>query len=294
LNPGNAYKQLVKSVFRLEKAEFFNNPFFIVSCGRSGSTALCLALRLHPSLLVAATEGPSVNSLGELAHDYALGEYSGYFQKASRLEPNETRRQLRRLCYTSIFGLDLGMSYDPRRWRFKESAYTRGYKIGRWGAKVFPTRKSAQGLRWLYPGAKFVYIFRNGVDVVHSMSKFGTFAKLDFASRCRFWSDRAETYAFLQTWDDVCVIRFEDFLDDNASVLKRTCEYLGFPDSRATSEFASTSMIHPLDSPTEKLNPKETIAARNSSFEQWTGDERNVFKDICGGAMKMLGYEIPF
>ena len=294
MNPGNAYKRLVRSAFQLETAEFLANPLFIVSCGRSGSTALCLALRLHPSLLVAATEGPAINSIGELAYDYALGTHARYFQNASRLAPNETRRQLRRLCYTAIFGLDLGLSYDPRRLRLKESAFTRGRQIRRWGAKVFPTENSAQGLRWLYPGAKFAYIFRNGMDVVHSMSKFGTFAQLDFASRCRFWSDRAETYEFLRTWDDVCVIRFEDFLEDNSSVLKRTCEYLGLPDSKVTSEFASTRMIHPLDAPTGALNPKEAIAARRRGYETWTSDERNVFRDICGDAMEMLGYDIPF
>jgi hypothetical protein len=284
----------VRTVFRLEEARFLVNPVFIVSCGRSGSTALCLALRVHPSLLVAAAEGPAINSLGALAYDYGLGSHARYFQSASRLEPEETRRQIRRMCYTSVFGVGLGLSYDPRRLGIKESVYQRGRRIQRWGAKVFPTQQSAQGLRWLYPGAKFIYIFRNGIDVVQSMSKFGNFSTLSFEERCRFWSDRADTYEFLRTWDDVCVIRFEDFLEDNESVLKSIYRYLGLVDSQAPSEFASSRLIHPLDSPTAMQNPKETIAARGSSFETWSGDERKAFKDICGGAMRMLGYEIPF
>jgi hypothetical protein len=294
LSPISAYKKLARAVFRIETADFLGNPFFIVSCGRSGSTALCLALKIHPSLLVATNEGPSINAIGELAHDYGVGADSTYFKKASRLTPDETRRQLRHFCYTSIFGPDMGMSYDPRRLSLKQSVYTPGSRIRRWGAKVFPTEKSAQGLRWLYPGAKFVYIFRNGIDVVQSMSKFGTFARLDFGARCRFWSERAETYEFLRARDDVCVVRFEDFLDDNASVLRMVCEYLGVAENKASSEFASTSMIHPLDSPTGKLNPKQVIAARASSFETWTAGERELFKKVCGNAMAMLGYEIPF
>jgi hypothetical protein len=285
---------LVKSVFRLEAAEFLANPVFIVSCGRSGSTALCRALNLHPSLMVATKEGPIVNALGELAFDYAVGPHSHYFQSASRLMPAETRRQIRRLCYTSIFGPDLGLSYDPKRIRIKESAYRRGRSIRRWGAKVFPTERSAQGLRWLYPGAKFIYIFRNGIDVVQSMSKFGSFSKLGFEERCRFWRDRADTYEYLRTWDDVCLVRFEDFLADNASVLGSIYRYLGLADHSAPAEFASSTIIHPLDSPSASLNPKESIAARGSSFQEWNGGERVAFRRICGDAMKRLGYEIPF
>jgi hypothetical protein len=294
VNPGSAYKSLVKSIFRLETVKFLASPVFVISCGRSGSTALCRALNMHPSLLVATKEGPAFNALGELAHDYAMGPHANYFQSASRLEPNETRRQIRRLCYTSIFGLDLGLSYDPRRIQLKESAYLRGRTIKRWGAKVFPTQKSAQGLRWLYPDAKFIYIFRNGIDVVQSMSKFGSFSKLGFEERCRFWSERTETYEYLRTWDDVCLVRFEDFLNDNASVLASIYSYLGLAHSQAPAEFASSRLIHPLDSPTAMLNPKEAIAARSSSFETWTGEERSTFESICGEAMKMLGYGIPY
>jgi hypothetical protein len=198
------------------------------------------------------------------------------------------------MCYTSVFGVGLGMSYDPRRIGIKESAYSCGRRIKRWGAKVFPTEQSSQGLRWLYPGAKFIYIFRNGIDVVQSMSKFGSFSALSFEERCRFWSDRADTYEYLRNRSDVCQIRFEDFLDDNDSALKSIYRYLDLADSLAPSAFASSRLIHPLDSPTAILNPKETIAARGSSFQSWSGDERNVFKDICGDAMKMLGYGIPF
>ena len=281
-------------MFRLEKAAFLTRPVFIVSCGRSGSTALCLALRTHPSLLVAAVEGPTVGPLGELAFDYALGPHAAYFQGSSKLDLLEMRCQIRRLCYTSLFGATLGMSYDPRRIKLKESAYTRASRVMRWGAKVFPTYKAAQGLRWLYPGAKFIYLFRNGVDVVHSMSKFGVFSKLTFEERCRFWSNRTETYQYLQTWDDVCLVRFENFLNDNARVLKSIYDYLEVSDSCAPSEFASSRMVHPLDAPTVLRNPKEVIGARGGSFEVWTASERTIFKSTCGEAMRMLGYDIPF
>jgi hypothetical protein len=294
LTAASGYKQLVQSIFRLKRAPFLAHPIFIVSCGRSGSTALCLALRVHPRLLVAAAEGPNVNALGELAYDFGVGEHAGYYQSASRLPADDMRWRLRDLCYAPVFGSSLGLSYDPRRIAIKESAYTRGTRIARWGAKVFPTEKSAQGLRWLYPGAKFIYIHRNGIDVVQSMSKFGNFAKLDFAERCRFWNERCETYEYLRRWDDVCVIRFEDFLDDNARALKMVYDYLGLPESRASTEFASSRMIHPLDAPTAMQNPKEAIAARESSCASWTSEERATFARICANSMKMLGYELPF
>jgi len=294
LTAASVYKQLVRSAFRLEHASFLERPVFIVSCGRSGSTALCLAMRLHPNLLVAATEGPSFHALGELAYDFGVGEHRAYFQSASRLPVDDVRSQIRHLCYTSVFGTGLGLSYDTRRIAIKESAYTRGARIARWGAKVFTGERSAQGLRWLYPGAKFIYIFRNGIDVVQSMSKFSNFAKLSFADRCRFWTDRANTYEYLRRWDDVCVIRFEDFLDDNAGVLKALYGYLGLPDSRASSDFASSQMIHPSDSPASMQNAKQAISGRQPAHAAWTEQERDTFREICGSAMKALAYDIPF
>jgi hypothetical protein len=163
-----------------------------------------------------------------------------------------------------------------------------------WVAKIFPDAESVGGLEWLFPGGVFLYIFRNGIDVVHSMSKFHGFRHLSFEGRCRMWSDNTFRYEFLRTHDRTIAIRFEDFVPNPDATFQRVLKLAGLPYETAPTEFAATTLVHPLDQPTMAADPRTVLAQRAPAWTEWREEEKQMFRDICSDAMHALGYKLPF
>ena len=289
----HAVESAVGAALRLREPAFLDRPVFVVACGRSGSTALCNGLGAHPQVLMAG-EAPLIHKFGEAAHDYACGQNPQYAQKTVALESGRLRRELRRLSYTSALGLGLGLDVRPRHARRRTSALTGGRHLRSWGAKAFPAEKAAEGLLWLFPQAKFVYLFRNGLDVVQSMTKFGSFSELEFERRCRFWSDRVFRYDYLRHHERAETVRFEQFVEDDAATFERLLDHLALPPDAAPARFTSTTLVHPLDQPTAQADPKAELAKRGRAYEAWTDEQKEVFKRVCSDAMAHLGYDVPF
>ena len=293
MNVRDAVKSTVGAALLLREPAFLDRPVFVVACGRSGSTALCNGLGAHPQVLMAG-EAPLIHKFGETAHDYACGENPQYAQHVVAIEGGRLRQTLRRLSYTSALGPGLGLDYHPRRARGKGSVFTAGRHLRYWGAKAFPGEKAAEGLLWLFPKTKFVYLFRNGLDVVQSMTKFGSFSKLEFERRCRFWSDRVFRYDYLRRHERAVTVRFEAFVEDNAATFERILAHLELPPDAGPARFASTTLVHPLDQPTAKADPKAVLAGRGRAYEAWSDEQKATFARLCSEAMTTLGYDIPF
>lgn len=287
-------KPILREVFKSRYRSFFSSPLFVVSCGRSGSTALCRSLGRHPQILMAEREAPLFDSIGKTASMYAEGKASNYIQASVRISEWRFKDQLRTQCYTQVFGPDLGFDYNPFHVFDKKSLYSMNNHVLFWGAKTFPCEKSAKGLTWLYPKCKFIYLFRNGVDVVYSMCRYGSFAKLSFEQRCRFWATAVANYQYLLHNERCVSIRFEDFLNDPARIFSDIYNHLGIIHDPSAIMFAQTNHINPLDQPSVKRNPKNEILKRRESHLSWSANEKNIFKEICSEAMDCLGYEMPF
>jgi Sulfotransferase family len=287
-------KSTVRALLGLNTMTFMDSPVFVVACGRSGSTALCTALGQHPNILMAGPEAPFMHRIAQMAHDYAFGKDSPYYQTSVQLDTFRFRETLKRLCYTSVFGEERGFSYHPLRVGWKNSVFFRGRGIQYWGAKAFLGEEATKGLLWLYPRAKFIYLHRNGLDVVHSMSKFEAFRTLGFDDRCRFWSERAAQYAHLLRDGNSLTVRFDDFVADNAAVFESICTYLELAGDPRPANYASSTLIHPLDKPTENGDAKAVLMNRKPGYLDWTAEQRSAFKGLCAEAMGSLGYEMPF
>ena len=282
---------LGRLLFPIEPA-FLDCPVFLVSCGRSGSTALSRGLGAHPQVLM-GDEAPLLHKFGEIGAVYVNARHPEYLRRKVAVPEDRMRRELRRVAHTSVLGPGLGFSYHPRALTQPHSVLARR-RPRRWGAKVFPTESAAEGLLWLFPKASFVYLFRNGTEVVASMAKFGAFTELSFEGRCRHWSDRVHRYQYLQSCDRAVVVRFEDFVADGSATFERLVASLGLDADPAPAEFTSTTLVHPGDQPTARVDARSALERRRPSYEDWTVEERRIFVDICGEAMATLGYEIPF
>jgi hypothetical protein len=288
------FKSTLRTCIQPNKSVFFNQPIFVVSCGRSGSTALCKGLEKHPRILMAEPEGPLFENIGEMLFEYSNGAISEYYKLSTKLNEEEFRNKIKDLCYQSAFGTDFGLLYNFSNISKKNSILRNAKNLKYWGVKAFPTESSAVGLQWLYPSAKFIYLHRNGLEVVYSMSKFGSFANLTFQDRCKFWSDRVFQYEYLRHNHNSVTIRFDDFLNDPSVEYNKIFEYLSLEPSAGPNDFVTSNFIHPLNMPTQKIKAKEELVKRKSGYLDWSNEEKDIFINVCSKAMKMLNYEIPF
>ena len=242
-----------------------------------------------------AGEAPLIHKFGEAAHDYACGQNPQYAQKTRRpRERTSAPRAPAALLHLGARPRPRPRRTRPRHARRRTSALTGGRRLRSWGAKAFPAEKAAEGLLWLFPQAKFVYLFRNGLDVVQSMTKFGSFSELEFERRCRFWSDRVFRYDYLRRHERAETVRFEQFVEDDAATFRRLLNHLALPPDAAPARFTSTTLVHPLDQPTAQADPKAELAKRGRAYEAWTDEQRATFKRVCSDAMAHLGYDVPF
>ncbi len=164
-----------------------------------------------------------------------------------------------------------------------------------WVAKAFPTAEQASGLLWLYPDTKFVYIHRNGIDVVHSMTKFGYFKTKTYEALCEFWAQRVDTYRYLTSWEQAITIRHSDLVNQPDEQLQRIFDFLGIEYDLGPADYTKSTVVHPLDKKTRVgVSAKEELCRRGPSYEDWSEQQRATFKRICADGMKELGYEIPF
>lgn len=221
-----------------------------------------------------------IHGIGELAYRFALGPAADWFQNNVELTSQELQQHYRWLSFASVFGTSASPGTDTRA------------SVKHWGAKAFPDQQSAKGLLWLYPEARFIYLFRDGLEVVASMSKFDTFAQMSFEQRCRFWSQRVFQYEYLRAHDRSISISFQDFVDDNQGVFERIFDHLQVDHNPEPARFASSTLVHPLDEPTRKSNPKQVLRQRHRQHKDWSREQQDTFREICGEAMQLLGYDM--
>jgi len=147
----------------------------------------------------------------------------------------------------------------------------------------------------MYPNAKFLYIIRNGCDVVQSHRKFPNFQHMDFQQACKRWADGVYKYEYITELGNGLEVRQEDLRDDPETFFKDVLAFLEFEHDDAPCEFAQSTLIHPLDQPTHSdINVKQVLADRPPSHRDWSEQEKDTFGDICGEAMIKQGYELPF
>ncbi len=165
-----------------------------------------------------------------------------------------------------------------------------------WCVKTFPLEDHAKGLLKLYPEASFVYIVRNGINVVQSRTKFPAFREQPFEFHCRFWANAANKFRYLYDFERATVVRQEELLFAPQELFERIFRHVGLAHSENPIQFVRTTLVHSLgDKAThENVDVRKSLEQREPAFAKWSSDQREVFKEICGPAMRELGYEIPF
>lgn len=285
----------MKLLSRVLSRRFFEQPIFVVGSGRSGTSILVQALGEHPAIHSFKGEAPLIWMLGTVV---GILEFSGerkrkYYTEALGVPFDHVYASLRDLAFESAFGPDLGFRHLLKN---AVSLRLNPFRVRCWCAKTFPDQQVALALNKLYPSARFIYIHRNGLDVVHSRTQFPGFSDLDFRRHCEDWTESARKYEYLLSCPQAITVGHADLVSDPHAVFNRIQEFLQLPQHAGPAQFASSTQIHSLSSTTDRANVdiRQVMQNREKHHENWSREQRDIFRETCSIEMAKLGYAMPF
>lgn len=270
---------------------FYSRPIFVVGSGRSGTSVLLQALGQHPSIVAAPGEAPLLTYLSACVRPFEFGSEKEFFLTSTQSPTNYLYEGLRKLSLEGCFGPYFGLSRIAKA-RFGKNAK---WRPTHWAAKTFPAEQGYESLRVLFPDARFVFIVRNGIEVVHSMTKFHGFSDRQFEEQCRAWVKSYESFRYLIGKSDAIFVRHENFVSDGAQVIRQLLRFLKLAENAKPIDFINGTVVHPLNEKTKQgTDAKQQLANRANAYEQWSDEQRSSFHRICGTTMQELGYPVPF
>ena len=286
---------MLDSLGRFASKRFINNPIFIVGGSRSGTIVLLKAMGRHAQVLSTPSEDPFITDVGGMVHslEFCSEVEKQYYLETLRIPKAYIYERLRRLALESALGSHYGLKQ-----LIKLAVKNKVNPLGKryWCTKTFPGKNVAHGLERLYPEARFIWILRNGVNVVHSRCLFPAFRDLPFAEHCHHWAGTIERFSYLLEMPGAVVVHQEELVDDPDMVFRRIFEKIRIDYDSKPTEYALTHHVHPLgdESTTRGVDIKKTLSERPPAYQGWTQEQKATFKDICGEAMQMVGYEVEF
>lgn len=276
-------------------AGFINHPIFIVGGSRSGTIVLLKAMGRHARIVSTPSEDPFITDVGGMVHSLEFCDEveKKYYTDTLRIPQAYIYERLRCLALESALGPHCGLRYLIK---LAVAGKANPAKKRYWCTKTFPGKNVAQGLMRLYPDARFIWILRNGVNVVHSRGKFPAFRDLSFEEHCRHWADTVGRFSYLLELPGAVVVHQEELVEDPDRVFRRIFHTLGIDYDPKPTRYAQTHHVHPLadESTTKGVDIKKTLSERPPAYLEWTQEQKRIFKDICGSTMQMAGYNVEF
>lgn len=273
-------------------AGLLGQPVFVIGGGRSGTTVLLDALGHHPRLWSLGGESPIWRDIGRLLHTCERHAAASYYQESFRIPKEHVYARLRQLGFEASAGPHYGLQS-----RMATDGFGRALRGGRvrWCAKTLVGEEEADGILLLYPEARFLYILRNGCDVVQSRTRFGEFSRDEFEYHCREWTRLAGEFDYLTRLPQALTLRHEVLVQKPEFFFDSISEFLGIGPSQGPADFARSTIIHPYDGVTRTgVDAAHILAQRPAAHEAWTPQQRETFKRECATEMERLGYTMPF
>jgi hypothetical protein len=283
---------MLNAVGKILTGHFINNPIFVIGAGRSGTSILLQALGEHSEILSSDRESPFIPYIGTLVHPFEYRHNLDYHKQSLATSLDYLYSQLRKISFECAFGKNYGLrnpfsSKGPSLVKFIKARY--------WCAKTFPNQLEAMGLQRLFPRIKFIYIHRNGCDVVNSRMKFRDMSRLSFEENCEVWAKNVEKYQYLHNMENALRIRQEDLASDPELSFRKILDFVGAPYDDGPEKFSKTTLIHSLNQTTKSnIDAQKALNERPRAYASWNDEQKRIFLNVCSEGMHKLGYELPF
>lgn len=278
-------KPFNRKQLRIESEQLSCKPFFLVGSGRNGSTLMASVLSKHKDLFVAPEQ---------FALPYAIMR----FQLSGCKSWPSTTAELDKIFKDSrrTTGWDLS-NYQPKgNYRslaeYVDHLYRNlsGPDIQRWGDKTPLNTYFLPRIVQLYPDADYIFLIRDGRDVVSSLLQMmrGNKATRDWNSdqlverACALWNDSIAAWDWLSSQvspKQRLMVRYEDFVSDTDGTATSMQKFLGVnPDPSvlgSTSERADSMGVSSME---HHRNLSREIAPR--SVGKWKKELPDHLKPI--------------
>lgn len=248
--------------------QVIDEPVFVLGAPRSGTSMMQWSLRDHPNLW------------GGQESDYLIP-----LVKALK-ETHQAGSRRGKLHWLSGQGVSLE-EYAAHVGYGINSLYTSRSKGLRWVEQTPQYTLHLKSMKLLFPGAKFVFMLRDGRSVVSSLRKFVN--PVGHEDACRLWKKFVEAgLAYLESEgdSDLLVVRYERVVAETEAALHDVFQFLGEPDSPASVEFIRSKS--PINSSFSGEVSAQKAAPR---WADWTREERQIFADINGDLLSRLDME---
>ena len=282
---------LVYPIAWLTSRFFITNPIFIVGSGRSGTSVLLQSLGKHKNILSLPGEAPFLTTIGGAAALFT-GSEAEYYKASSKVGQDYLYSRLAQLGLELAGGRGFAFKHIIKK-LFNQKRILPS-PIKHWAAKTFPPETVAKGLSQVYPNCRYLYILRNGIEVVNSKTKFHGFKDNAFEDQCISWANSSKINRYHSESKNSLLIRHEDLVYDPERVFEQIFDFLGLPHDTDCVKYIQNTLVHPLDQTGRKaLNIVEQLKTRSNPYLSWSQQQREVFTSICSEEMLAAGYFIP-
>lgn len=265
------------------KRAFEHSPFFIVGCGRSGTSLLRSMLNSHPDVSVP----PEALSLID-------------FLRADRVPTRRLLRQFLRDHELREWGLrlterDLAGCHSAAEMIDRvHRLYCDARGTTRWGHKTPRFVRYLDLLLESFPRARFIHIIRDPRAVARSATRSPIHRSNPLYSAIRWQRDVSAGKAFTEAHPDACLeVRYEALVRDPGGTLRSVCGFLELrfaPEMLRYPESAASEMGRYLSASHARLaglpDPSRVDAWRDEL------DDRSirVIESVAEDAMDSCGY----
>lgn len=264
-----AVRRRPRATVRTSHIEVCPDPIFVVGAPRSGTSMMQHSLRQHPGLWGGEESDFMIPLLqgAKEAHEYGVRRGDLHWLSSQGVAGTEFLRHV---------GYGINALYTDRSGGLRWVEQTPQYTL------------HLDDLNAMFPGARFLFMLRDGRSVVHSLRHFVNPVQHDRA--CRIWKRFTEAglnFKSSDSGDRVMVVPYEEIVAETDRVLREIYAFLDMPFEAASVDFIRSNS--PINSSfTGERTAREKIVPR---WEAWSPDERETFDRIAGDLLVELGFE---
>lgn len=258
-------------------------PFFIVGCGRSGTTLLRVALNRHSHLAIPqeglfaldylmADPSVPVSTMRELiVGEYELGEWG----------LNVTAEDLRDCADAVKLVIRLHELYAAQEG--KEA----------WGDKTPRFVLYWKLLKRVFPDARFLHVVRDPRAVAHSLVNSDVHRSTYYHGAKRWERDVSAGLEMERALrSDALRVPYEDLVAEPDQVFHKICHFLGVPFESVGDAFDRGSAYDPYYQNIHRLVSKPITSARRDAWRsEMSCEQVRVVESIASRSMTDLGYQ---